>query len=242
MTIDDFVADLVRRCDVAPEPPIDLVRVAQRLGVDEITEAQLVEDGRLEHTPYHVRILLQQDASYPRKRFTLAHELGHVVLTDPDSFVVARRYRPRADQEERFCDAFAAALLLPRAWVEQRWATAQRSLRVVRAMSDTAHVSLAASAIRLNEILGWDRTLLRWRRSDDGRWRLVATTGLPYRLQGAVRSAPGTSAWLQALQPGSRDCHNAVLPLLVDGRPRVVNAEVARLETSAVALVNFAAG
>ena len=33
-----------------------------------------MQDGRLEHTPYHVRILLQQDASYPRKRFTLAHE------------------------------------------------------------------------------------------------------------------------------------------------------------------------
>jgi hypothetical protein len=239
MTIDDFVSDLLRRCHIPCEPPIDLVRLARALGVDEIAEASLVEDGRLEHTPYYVKVLLQRDAGYHRQRFTLAHELGHVVLTDPDAFVVARRYRPRADQEERFCDSFAAALLLPRTWVLGRYATAPRSLRVVRAMSDTAHVSLAASAIRLNELLGWQRTLLRWRRSPDGSWQLASTTGIPYRLHGLLRSAPETSTWLQSLARRGHQCDYAEIPLVVEGRQRFVRGDVAFLGGSAVALADL---
>lgn len=237
MTIDDFVADLLRGCEIPAEPPIDLVRLARALGVDEITEAPLVEDGRLEHTPYYVKVLLQRGARYERQRFTLAHELGHVVLTDPDAFVVARRYRPRADQEERFCDAFAAALLLPRAWVIGRFRAQPRSLHVVRAMAELAHVSLAAANIRSNELLDWQRTLLRWHRMGDGHWRLAAASGTPYRLNGAVRSAVGTSDRLRELAACTGETHGKI-PLLIEGRQRTVDAEIRVARQSIIALAD----
>jgi IrrE N-terminal-like domain len=239
MTIDDFVSELLARCEIEHVPPIDLVHLARTLGVDEITEASLVEDGRLEHTPRYVKVLLQRGAGYHRQRFTLAHELGHLVLTDPGEFVIARRYRPRVDREERFCDAFAAALLLPRDWVIASYASEQPLLAVLRRMSERAHVSLAACLIRMNELLNWGRTLLRWRRADDYQWRLVAANGVPFGLQGAVRSAPETSAWIERLAMAERSSEHAEIPLLVHGRPRSARADVGFARGTAVALVEL---
>lgn len=92
--------------------PVDLTRIVQREGVR----------IRLAETPYHGALsqdrqgsLITISSTLPRcrRRFTLAHELGHLYInqlardtTQPFSIT------PDWD-EERFCDSFAACLLMP---------------------------------------------------------------------------------------------------------------------------------
>jgi Zn-dependent peptidase ImmA (M78 family)/DNA-binding transcriptional regulator YiaG len=58
-------------------------------------------------------ILLREDASAERLRFTMAHELGHAVLHDGEA----------TEQQEREADAFAAEFLLPAARLRSEWPT-----------------------------------------------------------------------------------------------------------------------
>ena len=79
-------------------PPVDVERLARQLGVDEIVRAPLVEDGRLERRRGSTRIRLRNDISHQRMRFTIAHELGHLLLSDPASDLVARRRHRRGSR------------------------------------------------------------------------------------------------------------------------------------------------
>jgi Zn-dependent peptidase ImmA (M78 family) len=77
-----------------------------------------------------------------RQRFSLAHELGHIVESPFDRYA-------RPELVERIADHFAANLLMPKSWVKQLWA--QR----VQQPSDLAerfHVSEVAMTRRLNEL------------------------------------------------------------------------------------------
>jgi Zn-dependent peptidase ImmA (M78 family) len=64
-----------------------------------------------------------------RKRFTIAHEIGHYVLHKADAYLdgkAAVRFRDGAsamgtDREEREANGFAASLLMPAAWLDVRF-------------------------------------------------------------------------------------------------------------------------
>ena len=65
----------------ARELPLDVEGLAVDLGVDEIIRMDgLVEDGRLEQCGGHIRVLVASRASLKRQRYTIAHEIGHLVL------------------------------------------------------------------------------------------------------------------------------------------------------------------
>ena len=236
--LDNLVSDLLRGLDVSSAPPIDLVRLARRLGVVQIEVVDLVEEGRLEHVPGNTRILLNRRSSRERQRFTLAHELGHLVLAHPDEALTARRTYPDLNDEERFCDSFAASLLLPAQWVVGRFGRAPISLYTLRQMATESHTSLAASAVRLNTLAGWNKALMRFR-ADGPNWRLASTAGVPKILFGRLNSAPETRAAIDAI-PRDRDCPIA-LPLIAGGQRCVVAAEVwvSRYRKTAMALVDF---
>jgi Zn-dependent peptidase ImmA (M78 family) len=63
-----------------------------------------------------------------RQRFTVAHELGHAKLHANDHYDREFRRDPNSatatDPEEIDANAFAAELLMPAAWIEERWAEA----------------------------------------------------------------------------------------------------------------------
>lgn len=236
--LDDLVAKLLQESGTPAEPPIDLHDLAMRIGVDEVLTAELVEDGRLEHSPSHTRIMLNGSVSEPRRRFTFAHELAHLLLVHPDEHAIARRTFPNINDEERFCDRFAAALLMPAAWIEQRYGGRRVSMATLRQIADEAEVSLSAAAVRANTLLGWSRALLRWRGSDSG-WRLASSAGVPHHLHGCLNSAPGTPDVLNRL--GAGEDSETSLPLLVRRQPQAVRAEVSisRYRRTALALIDL---
>lgn len=108
--------------------PIDPAQVAEALGL-EVLAAQLGPHlaGALVKEPgKDPRIFLNGADSSNRKRFTCAHEIGHFVKrTDADNGYEYYDFRDSfssssgVDPEERYANAFAAALLMPKEQVKQ---------------------------------------------------------------------------------------------------------------------------
>ena len=89
--------------------------------------------------------------------FTLFHELGHLI-TRSNSACIERRVHARPkDPVERWCELFAASVLLPRTAVERFLgpdATRGRvtDLQVASGLATRARISLRAATIRLIEL------------------------------------------------------------------------------------------
>ena len=96
--------------------------------------------------------------------FTLFHELGHLLLRG-SSACLERVGRLRKDPIERWCERFAASVLLPAGAVgeilhlQRIGSTGRvRELSVARTVARKAHVSLRAATLRLIEVglASWD--------------------------------------------------------------------------------------
>ncbi len=85
--------------------------LARKLGVSRIIEQRLpFEGGLFQLEDGELVIKLNSESSFVRKRFTLAHEIAHLLLNT----VPAHRSTDRADKDlERTCDLIAAELLMP---------------------------------------------------------------------------------------------------------------------------------
>ena len=236
MTVDiaDRIAEqVVNRAGVGLAPPVDLARVAEYLGVISIHQAALVEDGRLNQVAGSSRIYVRAGVAPSRRRFTIAHELGHIVLAGREKEFIAHRSAALTDPEERFCNQFAAALLLPRGWLVDTVGPAPESLRTAREVSRATGASLAASVVRLREVLAWRCSMLQWRRLD-GSWRLVSTVGLPLRAHNRITSTDVTRDTIGSCPV--RQIQRVALPLAIDGRVEWMRGELSVSQTSAVLL------
>ncbi|MDH7601102.1 MAG: ImmA/IrrE family metallo-endopeptidase [Armatimonadota bacterium] len=150
------------------EPPADLDRVAEKLGlVVEYREFVPQIDGfylRLPHTPPIIAVNSSYVKPLERRRFTLAHEIGHHLLarriSNPERLFFLDTERGRRSVLERACDRFAALLLMPEDLVRSYFAELEsnRSKRVA-VMASRFGVSTWAMRRRLRE-LGlnlWDK-------------------------------------------------------------------------------------
>ncbi len=236
---DGLATRLLERWRVRPVPPVDVVQLALQMGVRGISDADLIEDGRLEISSEEVRIVVRRGLGSSRRRFTIAHELAHLLLADKSMDLVARRALPVAGTEERFCDQLAAAVLMPRAWVEAHYANKPRSLSTIRQLSRQTGTSLAAALVRLNEIAGWKMSLLRWKLSG-GRWRFVASAGVPAPLHGHLSSMPLTLRSLELIGRRTPTDIWTNLPIGIYGGVAEVDAQVSVQAGSALALTALA--
>jgi len=152
------------------EPPADLARVAAKLGI-EIHEREFVEeiDGlylRMPDVPPIIAINNSYTKPPARKRFTLAHEIGHHLLGHriaPGSrLFFFDTSDTRRTSMERACDRFAALLLMPEDWVRRYFQElSSNSENRVRIMAERFGVSVWALRRRLREL---DLPYNTWRR------------------------------------------------------------------------------
>jgi IrrE N-terminal-like domain len=89
--------------------PLEIL--AKRLGVESIVQERLPFEGGVFRQP-NGKLLIKLNASnsFVRRQFTLAHEVGHILLGD----MSGRRMACQSDPAlERACDCIAAELLMP---------------------------------------------------------------------------------------------------------------------------------
>lgn len=152
------------------EPPADLSKVAERLGIA-VHEREFVEqiDGfylRIPGAPPVVAVNNSYLKPPVRRRFTIAHEIGHHLLArrvSPDRrLFFFDTEKTRRTVVENACDRFAALLLMPdnlmrRFYDELSHNSGQR----VRIMAERFGVSTWALRRRLSEM---DLPVRKWRR------------------------------------------------------------------------------
>lgn len=236
MQLAESLADVIRQNHPdARRVPVDVRSLAYQLGVTSIDFARLVEDGRLVTDGRDARILLRENTNSRRTQFTIAHELGHLLLTEPGQAAVERRLVTDTDVE-RFCDQFAAALLLPRDWVRGRFSRSPEKLESLRQLSRSSSTSMAASLVRLQQVAGWRRMLLQWRRVGEN-WTFRWGAGVPGSIHGRIRTPSAAREILAEMQRTTSQDFEVTLPLLVAGRGCDVAAELSVRGSSAIALV-----
>jgi hypothetical protein len=137
--------------------------------------------------------------------------------------------------EERFCNRFAAAVLMPQAWT-QAHGDQDETLATLFAFASDAEVSLSAALLRLRQLCGWRGSLLRWR-SDGTTWQLFAATCLPSQTP-LPSSAPATSIILDRANTDGA-CEQWVLPLLLGSSVVDTFADLRISHSGAIAFVDL---
>lgn len=131
--VKDVALDLLRQHDMAETVPVPIIELCNREGV-EVRETLFTESGvsgLIIGRDGQFSIYVNRDEPKTRKRFTIAHELGHYILhlrgkRDNGGFrdsqsTIRTVFRRAGDSsiEEREANQFAAALLMPETLVRE---------------------------------------------------------------------------------------------------------------------------
>lgn len=163
-------ADTLRRASAQLSPPYDLEQIATVLGAT-VRYASLRHDGRVNHATGE--IVVSGSRTNGRTRFTIAHELGHLVwrqvvdgLRQLEGWGRLLAQWQRTAFRERLCDQFAAELLMPASDLKR--AAREESKQGMDLAKYLAHrfgTSITASVIRMIA-LGEPYIAVWWRYRD----------------------------------------------------------------------------
>jgi Zn-dependent peptidase ImmA (M78 family) len=123
-------------------PPTDLDEIIHHLNITEVISEDLPVSGEMHRNGSGFKIIYSSSSSLEQRRFTIAHEIGHVI------FESSGRNCPRFGQElERLCDMLATEILLPKTIFLDLLGT-ELSMQKVFDLKRIFKVSLSATAIR----------------------------------------------------------------------------------------------
>ena len=138
-----MIADLIQGVAC---PPTNLEDIGLKVGVKEICYESFPGSGELYREKDGYRILCSSDQPPSRQRFTVAHELAHVILERTG------KNAPRAGKSvERVCNMLAAECLMPTSVFEARLPATLTLSEVVR-LARNFDTSITATAIRCAQI------------------------------------------------------------------------------------------
>ena len=129
-------------------PPTDLVAVCGKLKIEEIVDDDDTPVvGELRRDDGVLRIVCATGQSMVRRRFTIAHELGHALVESSGARA------PRVGKEvERLCDMLAAELLMPRALFDATLGQGPVNGASIRRLAREYQTSLTSTALRCVEL------------------------------------------------------------------------------------------
>ena len=150
-TVEDAVRDTATRLLAGVScPPTDLDALKDRLNVTSVQAMQrLPVSGELRKRDDGLVVVYSSSLSAPRRRFTIAHELGHAVFegTGPNA--------PRYGRElERICDLLAAEFLMPHDIFVARAGKESLHPGQVLKLAGAFGTSVMSTALRCQQLLG----------------------------------------------------------------------------------------
>lgn len=123
-TMTRWAAALLQRTG-QDQPATDLTKAASRLGAS-IQHAELSCPARLLYSHGASRIVVDSGSPTGEQRFSIAHELGHIMIRNAlrhlvqDEKELKLMFRVGASERlEQACDTFAAELLIPGQWLRK---------------------------------------------------------------------------------------------------------------------------
>lgn len=149
--IDEIVDDILLQ-ERTPGPPVDAVRIAQRLGI--VLAADVSQMGRARQKRYGDQsvILVRPDDRPERLQWAVAHELGEIFAHR----VVERARELEIEEElpvrEEIANRFASRLLLPSRWFDEDARRCHGDLPTLKEIYRTAsHESIAWRLLDLDD-------------------------------------------------------------------------------------------
>ena len=146
--------------------PIDLRAIAASVGVVSIEEAAIRADAYTKPSGdgrYAIR--LRQSSTDQRKAFSLAHEIGHILIADglnDKRFRSAHSVSKQNKSLETACDKLAVELLMPAARFSEAANVYGWGMSGVRMLSRTFGASLEATIRRSVELADDRLTAIKW--------------------------------------------------------------------------------
>jgi len=201
-----------QQVQTAPVPVQSLFRWA---GIRKLRQEDMVLEGALQRCESGgFDVIVRADRPATRRRFSIAHELGHIIFYKHAPRAKQARERARQcapEEEERLCNVAAEEFLMPDWYMTKlaggmTMAPAHMAAQVVR----TCEVSMVAAAIRTARYSRRSGEVQLWRRDGaDRRWKLsvACRTGRQRETLDHFR----TEAW------GDQPVPPAELPLSVTG-------------------------
>ena len=164
--IEDLINELRQTFSEFFEPPVNLNKLLKALNIELVKDSTLedsisgfgVVDGE------NKGIAVNRNQSTVRQRFTIAHELGHILLHRDKTFTVQKGpttyFRSSLDLEERWrekeANYFAACLLMPEDLVRLKFNEYESELftdeDVLYELKKDFKVSEPAMCIRLSQL------------------------------------------------------------------------------------------
>ena len=169
-------------------PPTDLDALCARLNVTEVVDDEDIPVvGELRHENGTFRILCSTGQSQVRRRFTIAHELAHILFesTGPRA--------PRVGEDlEKLCDMIAAEILMPNTVFQAALNQAPMDTSLVRRLASQFQASLTATVLRCADFRPLSVVCIHEGRK---KWSRGPTRATDYQLKQLLRhlieGAPG---------------------------------------------------
>lgn len=173
-----------------------LGKISRHLGVTSEIGPDVAGSGQACIDDKERSIKVSSSRGETRAMFTFAHELAHIAVAHYEAM---SSILPALDGRdlERFCDRVAAALVLPKGWLE-RTVDAPPTIEQIHSISRKSMVSELAVVSRLRD-LGFACALLKMRKLANGRWIVVSCAGLPHELRRLLQPASCLERQLDAL-------------------------------------------
>lgn len=168
-----YARELVSQCGL--KAPVDLNALAIELGLEVREEDSDSIEGaliRAKKQALGIIVVNKNILEVGRKRFTIAHEIGHFLIPNHGQAGVIcnseeiESYSPRIDPVEEEANQFAAELLIPYPLLDKKVAQVEPTMENIRWIANTFQASLTASAFRLIDLTDYPAAIV-W--SQDGR-------------------------------------------------------------------------
>lgn len=106
---------LLTGCEEFCKIPVDIIKIAERRGLalGEHLDDAVGRDGATFARNAGLVVKTAVDKAVKNNRFTIAHEIGHDLFRQGTRHEVSILSRKEREAEERICEKFAAALLMP---------------------------------------------------------------------------------------------------------------------------------
>lgn len=150
MRAQDYARALYKYIDI-DAPPIRIEPIIEALGI-ELREDDFDNLNGFAFKKADERMIMVNRSLPPeRKRFAIAHELGHIVMPHKGPYHVCFQGRP--SRMEKDADRFAAELLMPESTVRKVWERYKDNVEYrVSILAERFEVSRAAMAIRVRRL------------------------------------------------------------------------------------------
>lgn len=136
-----------------------------------------------------------------RRRFTLAHEIGHHVLPGQQELSMPclagriENWQRALDPAERAANRFAAEILMPREEIRE-WLEAEPSLDAMQSIAAACETSLTSSAVRLMALTAYTGAVV-WSQEGKVRWYTPSASLVRWVRKGRLHEATLASRWVR---------------------------------------------